>query len=595
MPLNLSFLHVISNGGGHPDRPISFRLMQLIVIFVRVITPFSYIYLSALLFATMVYPKAIAYGLIPKMESLNFIENINNFIFRQDICTLSKQNKFIFSALTIYCMMEALFFCYYYYLFTKLNDKRNDLDHFASTPEKRKKLVENCFEAMMISCETESIEKSENVDPKKHIRRIIEGWFLDIPIIEIYYGNFFSWCGWAFFGKDINSMSKSEIEENKSIVEYIERQAGWKFPPGYSNDVFSARLTLDPLFATQRPFIIYLTIAVFNTLTHLVLFAWGYRRRRELDTAGQSVYYRKGTPVLSAPSADKATVFPIVFVHGIGIGFTHYLGAILTFPTEVDSYLVEWPYVAYQLASDAPKIDSTVKTFIDMLNADGHAQACFAAHSLGSTAVSWMLHDDEGKKRVASTVLLDPVVFLLCDPTVATTFVYKDPKDTVDFLMHFCLSRELFIANALSRHFNWSHNILFVEDLADAFPRPDKTLEDRKRSGSRTDSAAVNHTIFLSSHDSIVPVGKVQKYLEFKMRGRAIQNASESSGSITNFGSLLSGASNGFWGSGKKKEEISGVGKCFEVLFFHGVHGEMFIYPQWLALISSKIRERCSN
>jgi hypothetical protein len=28
-----------------------------------------------------------------------------------------------------------------------------------------------------------------------------------------------------------------------------------------------------------------------------------------------------------------------------------------------------------------------------------------------------------------------------------------------------CTSRELFIANALSRHFAWSHNILFAEDL----------------------------------------------------------------------------------------------------------------------------------
>lgn len=29
----------------------------------------------------------------------------------------------------------------------------------------------------------------------------------------------------------------------------------------------------------------------------------------------------------------------------------------------------------------------------------------------------------------------------------------------------YCTCRELFIANGLSRHFSWSHNILFVEDL----------------------------------------------------------------------------------------------------------------------------------
>ena len=58
--------------------------------------------------------------------------------------------------------------------------------------------------------------------------------------------------------------------------------------------------------------------------------------------------------------------------------------------------------------------------------------------------VSWMVHDPEGCKLVASTVLLDPVTFLLCDPTVATVFVYKDPTTALDFLMHFFVSRWVF-------------------------------------------------------------------------------------------------------------------------------------------------------
>lgn len=77
-----------------------------------------------------------------------------------------------------------------------------------------------------------------------------------------------------------------------------------------------------------------------------------------------------------------------------------------------------------------------------------------------------MLHHPQGCLRVASTVLMDPVVFLLCDPTVATSFIYKDPRTTMDFMTHFFVARELFIANALSRNFNWSHNILFIEELS---------------------------------------------------------------------------------------------------------------------------------
>ena len=59
----------------------------------------------------------------------------------------------------------------------------------------------------------------------------------------------------------------------------------------------------------------------------------------------------------------------------------------------------------------------------------------------GTALVSWMLHDPEGCKLVHSTVLLDPVTFLLCDPTVATAFIYKDPTSTLAFLMHFFVSR----------------------------------------------------------------------------------------------------------------------------------------------------------
>lgn len=118
------------------------------------------------------------------------------------------------------------------------------------------------------------------------------------------------------------------------------------------------------------------------------------------------------------------------------------------------------------MASSAPDIEESVSAVVKAFDIDGHKKACLVAHSLGNTFISWMLHHPVACKRVYSTVLVDPVTFLLCDPTVATTVIYKEPSTTMDFLMHFFVARELFIANALSRHFNWSHNIVFVEDLS---------------------------------------------------------------------------------------------------------------------------------
>ena len=31
----------------------------------------------------------------------------------------------------------------------------------------------------------------------------------------------------------------------------------------------------------------------------------------------------------------------------------------------------------------------------------------------------------------------------------------------------------------------------------------------------------------------------------------------------------------------------------YEVVLFHGTHGEMFLYPKWVQLISHKVKERC--
>ncbi len=112
--------------------------------------------------------------------------------------------------------------------------------------------------------------------------------------------------------------------------------------PGYAEGVLPARLSLDPVFAVQRPLYFYLAIAALNAVTHLLMRHWlGFIRLKKYDAESQYVYFR--------PSATNSTAgvkkVPLVFVHGIGIGFAHYLPLIASFPTDTDVFLVEWPHV----------------------------------------------------------------------------------------------------------------------------------------------------------------------------------------------------------------------------------------------------------
>lgn len=343
------------------------------------------------------------------------------------------------------------------------------------------------------------------------------------------------------------------------------------------------RLNFDPLVVTQRPFVVYLFFVVVNWITSTVLhFLLGFSLRETHCKSGVMMYHRsvdlaqpevmveeKGrgdssffehvlamydnssmSPDTDAPTEEEPeelpqknnNAYPIVFIHGLGIGFAHYIYLIAGLPRDRDVYLVEMPYVCMRLDAVAPNMADTVSAIVEILTADGYAGphspsdisevsirtpskqgtnqggryslrssskdkkqssgvhtvlgaaaqqseangtsvekrigACFVAHSLGTCVVSWMLHHKKTRSLVATTVLIDPVTFLLCMPKVCASFVHPDPKSVSTYVSSFMLAKELYIANALSRHFNWSHNAIFLENLPGAWEK--EVFDDSK-------------------------------------------------------------------------------------------------------------------
>jgi pimeloyl-ACP methyl ester carboxylesterase len=84
-----------------------------------------------------------------------------------------------------------------------------------------------------------------------------------------------------------------------------------------------------------------------------------------------------------------------------------------------------------------------------------------AGHSFGTVLATHVLHDPSLAARVAGTVLVDPIPFLLCTPDVAFNFVYRAPKEANEWQLWFFASRDPDIARTLARHFFWSESVLF--------------------------------------------------------------------------------------------------------------------------------------
>eukprot|EP00659_Diplonema_papillatum_P018223 gene18223-28079_t len=364
-----------------------------------------------------------------------------------------------FQLLCGYAAVEALF--YLFFLRQKARfQKITPLPHRCSSRQERKKLIEQCIAA---------IRHPDEKLMLRNVREFLEGWFVGSKLEDISFEDFANWCSWAFFNlerKDLLPEDEAELEET---IAWYSSQIHWVFPHTSSKERrFCTRLSLDPVQVKHRPFIAYVVTSLMMYSGLLSIRLLGFRKchRRGVNNNSVDVHYRKGDP--AAAKATCKSTLPIVFIHGIGIGFIHYAAFLRTLPTDVDVYLVEWPHVSMKLVFEGPSsISSTVTTLRDIVVGDGHGKtgACFVGHSLGSTAVAWMLHDKSSKSLVKSAVFLDPVNFVLFDPAIAYAFMHRPPNTVMQLLIHYFVSRELFIAHTLSRHFSWSHNALFLEDL----------------------------------------------------------------------------------------------------------------------------------
>ncbi|TPX64204.1 hypothetical protein SpCBS45565_g06028 [Spizellomyces sp. 'palustris'] len=383
---------------------------------------------------------------------------------------------------------ETLWFPYYLVTVKRLQ-RRHPAYHATTDPNTRRALLVRCLDAL----EAASCPETRINDMK----RVIAGWFLgNISFDQIQRDNISSWVAWAFLDEDLDTIDSDKRVHVDDLVSLIEERLGHVFAPGSNPAAKCIRLTLDPVQATHRPLVYYLATKCLNAVGTRLLYQLGfyYRTLDPMDVAGSGTLrylYRPATE----PTLLGST--PIVFVHGIGIGFAAYLQLLARLPRNVPIYLLEWPHVSMQLQEQVPTIPDTLNFLSGMLRRDKHPRATFVAHSLGTVAVSWILKSPLHRNLVSSVVLLDPVTFLLCDPAIAYNFLYRPPTSVLELLMSYFVSREMYIAHSLSRHFHWSKNILFYDEL----PLP--TADGR---GGR-------NAVLLAGHDAIVPAPRVKAYL----------------------------------------------------------------------------------
>ncbi|KAF2117333.1 hypothetical protein BDV96DRAFT_598247 [Lophiotrema nucula] len=374
-------------------------------------------------------------------------------------------------ALLSYCVVETGFwlFCFF---------RRRSLQKPAVHPpvlkrEERQELFQRCCENIP--------------NPEYYVSK----WLLGASSNAIRRDNVKEFFRWALLNrgdKDIQKKGeegREEDEELESYVDGVETLLGRPLEHGRGS-AKSLRLTVDEVNMAHRPFLWYCIVGLVDTLTAAYLryhgfvlhrtplrywpFLFPFRladffTRQTSPTAGMSYWYR--------PHTSK-TRLPILFIHGISMGLYSYAQFLAEIPKsdslaaedgEVGIIAIELMPISFRITGEMPTAEELCRQISVILDAHGWDKVVLASHSYGSVITKHLLKNDLTKDKIGPMVLIDPVAFMLHLPDVAYNFTARKPKGANEHQLWYFASTDMMVAHTLARHFFWSENILWKEDI----------------------------------------------------------------------------------------------------------------------------------
>jgi len=274
------------------------------------------------------------------------------------------------------------------------------------------------------------------------------------------------------------------------------------------------RMTLDKVHVSGRPFFYYaLFFGINYYLRRSYANDWNLRHGNY-----DGLEYLVRVPRNWDPNAGSR---PIIFLHGLGLGLFqyHYMIRDLCHQFPDRPLLIPLqphvsqnifhpqflnPICRHDLADrlaglmvelgwvDAVLKDSDEDLSKDAACATSTRGVTMLSHSNGSYLHAWCLK--RYPELISRSCFVDPVTFCSWEGDACYNFLYRPCKTGIDLLVRYFVGTELGVANLLRRHFDWSSNALWYEEIPNARD-PAKTF------------------FLLGGRDDIINAERVKKYL----------------------------------------------------------------------------------
>ncbi|KAM3416410.1 hypothetical protein BST61_g8007 [Cercospora zeina] len=467
------------------------------------------------------------------------------------------------------CLPEALF--YSFFLWYKRHIQKEAIHPPVKTRQERQDLFNKC--------------QREIHDPIS----FLSGWFRGARVEDIGRQELRKFVDWSFW-EGRAEVASEEDGDNAEIEEYMNKMEimmpqPFQKGPGKAR---SLRLTLDPIEIEPRSLLWYSLIMLVDTITQLLLYLKGYSYYRRTFWKALAVFPPRPAAFFTRKTsvAPKLSYFlrehtsktrlPVVYIHGIGIGLlpsvtfldelNHDLNDDRSEDDQVGILALEVLQISSRLTESIPARAEFLAQLTTVINHHfGEGRFVLGAHSYGTVLSAQILRDKHLCTRISGTLLVDPVTCMLHMPDVAYNFTCRPPVRAPEWLLWYFASKDPQIAHTLGRHFFWTENVLWRDQI-------DHLIENH----------GMRFTASISSDDLILNANAVRAYLENGTKSDPVITKDEEGRNTMELEPTDATTSKPWRGSG------------LETLWWQGHdHGDVYVRKDHRARLIKVIEEYC--
>jgi hypothetical protein len=310
-------------------------------------------------------------------------------------------------------------------------------------------------------------------DPVLYIRE----WFHGKSLKKIGRRDIRNWIGGILFNNRPELLRDQELDKVDELIGLLESILYHKFVD-LQEPCRTMLLTLDRMDFFYRPLVFYGAIKVMDLFTKSYFSQKGFQRHFHKSVI---THFRLGTD----------SQLPLVFFHGLGIGFIQYVAFINALVKRYPNrtiVLFEMSAIAMRLEKNHLLPHEYAHIYQQELSALGIDHVIVIGHSMGTACIAWI--DKFYPGLIKARIFCDPVCFYLWSHHIVKNFVYRSPETFLQYALKYLVAMEPGITLYLRKYFVWHQNVYFSNELP------------------------LNSCIFLSEKDDIVSTRAVSKYLE---------------------------------------------------------------------------------